>query len=190
MMRFRSLSDLWPTKTVFSREFGHNQTSSQNFPISISAFFSRYTFWKVRLLVGLAEVHCNRGAFGDALRYVEAGLEEARATSSQKYVAKGWGLRGKILAHYGNTEAAGEEIRRAFTLAEHLRCPSLSYPLANELGRWFERAGRKREAAVLYGKAKAIIEHMGATVEDQTLRSIFLQSALVQTILESFARTH
>lgn len=170
----RALSYLKPTLERVERE----------------AFGAHRWRWKVRLLVGLAEVHCNRGAFGDALRYVEAGLEEARATSSQKYVAKGWGLRGKILAHYGNTEAAGEEIRRAFTLAEHLRCPSLSYPLANELGRWFERAGRKREAAVLYGKAKAIIEHMGATVEDQTLRSIFLQSALVQTILESFARTH
>ncbi|NIN64076.1 MAG: tetratricopeptide repeat protein, partial [Anaerolineae bacterium] len=154
------------------------------------AFGAHRWRWKVRLLIGLAEVHYTTGAYEDALRYVEEGVNEARATSSQTYVAKGWALHGKILAHLGDNEAAGPELQRAFTLAEQLHSPSLSYPLAYDLGQWYEGGGQEREAAVLYGKAKATIEHMAAAVEDQALRSIFLQSAPVQAIYESFTRTH
>ncbi len=170
----RALSYLEPTLERVQRE----------------AFGAHRWRWKVRLLVGLAEVHYTRGAVEEALRYVEEGVREAQATSSQKYVAMGWGLRGKILAHLGDTEAAGAELQRAFTLAEQLRSPSLSYPLAYDLGQWYEGGGQEREAAVLYGKAKATIDHMAAAVEDQALRSIFLQSAPVQAIYESFTRTH
>jgi hypothetical protein len=42
--------------------------------------------------------------------------------------------------------------------------------------------------AALYGKAKATIEQMATAVEDEVLRSTFLQSALVQAIHERAAR--
>ncbi len=170
----RALSYLEPTLERVERE----------------AFGAHRWRWKVRLLVGLAEIHYIRGAVEDALRYVEEGVREAQATSSQKYVAMGWGLRGRILAHQGDTEVAGAELQRAFTLAEQLRSPSLSYPLAYDLGQWHEGEGQEREAAELYAKAKAAVDHMAAAVEDQALRSIFLQSAPVQAIYESFTRTH
>jgi hypothetical protein len=40
----------------------------------------------------------------------------------------------------------------------------------------------------LYGKATATIEQMATAVEDEQLRSIFLQSALVQEIHDRAAR--
>jgi tetratricopeptide (TPR) repeat protein len=138
--------------------------------------------WTVRLLIGLAKLSYTTGAFEQALRYVEEGLKEAQATSSQKYVAQGWALRGKIVAKLGNTDAAGAEFQRALTLAEQLQSPALYYPLAYDLGQWYETIKKEKEAAVLYGKAKAAIEHMSAAVEDEALRSIFLQSAPVQAI--------
>ena len=42
--------------------------------------------------------------------------------------------------------------------------------------------------ASLYGKAKATIEQMAMAVEDEALRSTFLQSALVQEIHEHATR--
>jgi tetratricopeptide (TPR) repeat protein len=39
--------------------------------------------WQMKLLIGLAEVHYAMGAYEDALRAVEEGLEQARATTSQ-----------------------------------------------------------------------------------------------------------
>ena len=123
-----------------------------------------------------------------AFRYVEEGLKGAQATSSQKYVALGWVLRGKIAAKLGDSVSAGTELQQALSLAEQLQSPSLLYPIAYDFGQWYETMGKEREAAALYGKAKATIAQMATAVEDEALRSTFLQSALVQEIHERAAR--
>ena len=138
--------------------------------------------------MGLAELSYTTADYNQALRYVEEGLQEAQRTSSQKYVALGWALRGKIAAKLGDLDTAGTELQRAFSLAEQLQSPSLFYPIAYDLERWYETTGQEREAAALYGKAKATIEQMATAVEDEALRSTFLQSALVQEIHERAAR--
>ena len=152
------------------------------------AFGSHSWRWQMRILIGLAELSYTTGDHDQALRYVEEGLKEAQRTSSQKYVALGWALRGKIIAKLGDADAAGIELQRAFSLAEQLQSPSLLYPIAYDLGQWYESTGKEREAAALYGKAKATIEQMATAVEDEALRSTFLQSALVQEIHERAAR--
>jgi tetratricopeptide (TPR) repeat protein len=144
--------------------------------------------WTIRLLIGLAALSYMTGEYDQALRYVDEGLQEAQRTSSQKYVAMGQALRGKIAAKLGDTDAAGTELQRAFTLAEQLQSPSLLYPVAYDLGHWYETTGKEREAAFLYSQAKATIEQMATAVEDEQLRSTFLQSALVQEIHERAAR--
>jgi hypothetical protein len=74
----------------------------------------------------------------------------------------------------------GCELQRAHTLAKQLGCPALVYPIAFDLGRWFETAGREQEAATLDGTAKAAIERMAAAVDDEGLRAIFLNTVQVQ----------
>jgi tetratricopeptide (TPR) repeat protein len=98
-------------------------------------------------------------------------------------------LRGRILAQLGNAAAAGRELQQASKLAGKLNSPSLSYPIAFRLGQWYEMIGKEREAREIYGKAKATIEQMATSVEDETLRSIFLRSARVQAIFASYAGT-
>jgi tetratricopeptide (TPR) repeat protein len=154
------------------------------------AFGAHRWRWKVRLLIGLAETYYSTGLYEDALRYVEEGMKEALATYFCEYVAKGRALRGKLQAHQGEVQVAGTEFQRAFALAEQLRSPSLVYPLAYDLGRWYETAGNDREATELYGKANAAIEHMATAVGDQALRSAFVQSAPVQAVYRSFTRIH
>jgi tetratricopeptide (TPR) repeat protein len=128
------------------------------------------------------------GAYDQALRYVEEGIKEAQVTSSQKYLALGWALRGKITSKLSAAAMAGAELQRAYALAEQLHSPSLIYPMAYDLGQWYESTGKEQEAVVLYSKAKATIERMATAVEDDTLRSTFLHSALVQTINACVAR--
>jgi tetratricopeptide (TPR) repeat protein len=144
--------------------------------------------WTIRLLIGLADLAYTTSDYDQALRYVEEGLKEAQRTSSQKYIALGWSLRGKIITKLGDTDTAGTEFQRAFTLADQLQSPSLIYPIAYDLGQWHESTGNEREASALYGKAKATIEQMATAVEDEALRSTFLQSALVQKIRERATR--
>ena len=155
--------------------------------IEIGEYRAHKWIWKPRLLNVLAEACHAMGDHEEALRYVEEGLSVAVASSLQKRMAKGWALRGRILAHLGNTDAGGAELQRAFALAEQLDSPSLYYPIAFDLGQWYEVAGQEREAAELYGKAKATVERMATAIEDEVLRSIFLQSAPVQAIYESLA---
>jgi tetratricopeptide (TPR) repeat protein len=152
------------------------------------AFGSHNWRWQIRILLGLAELSYTTGDYDQALHYLEAGLKEAQRTSSQKYVALGWALHGKIIAKLGDTDAAGTELQRAFTLAEQLQSPSLLYPIAYAFGYWHESTGKERDAAMLYGKAKATIEQMIIAVEDDALRSTFRQSALVQEIYERATR--
>jgi class 3 adenylate cyclase/tetratricopeptide (TPR) repeat protein len=152
------------------------------------AYGSHRWRWQIRILMGLAELSYMTGEYDQALRYVEEGLQEAQRTSSQKYVTLGWALRGKIVNKLGDTDTAGTELQRAFSLAEQLQSPSLLYPIAYDLGQWYESTGKERDAAVLYGKAKATIAQMATAVEDEQLRSTFLQSALVQEIHERAAR--
>jgi hypothetical protein len=48
--------------------------------------------------------------------------------------------------------------------------------------------GKERQAAALYGTAKAMIEHMLAAVEDPSWQASFRQSGPVQAILSCAAR--
>jgi class 3 adenylate cyclase/tetratricopeptide (TPR) repeat protein len=168
----RALSYLAPTLDRVQRE----------------AFGAHRWRWKTKLPIGLAQLSCLTGEYERALRYVEEGLKEAQATSSQKYLAKGWALRGKILAQLGDREAAGAELQRAHTLAEQLGSPTLSYPIAFELGRWFEAAGQEQKAAKLYGTAKSAIERMATAIEDEALRATFVKTAQVQAIYGAAGR--
>jgi tetratricopeptide (TPR) repeat protein len=152
------------------------------------AFGSHNWRWQMRILIGLAELSYTTGDYAQALRYVEEGLNEAQRTSSRKYVALGWALRGKIAAQLGDRDTAGTELQRAFSLAEQLQSPSLLYPIAYDLGQWYETTGKERDAAALYSQAKATIAQMATAVEDEALRATFLQSALVQEIHERAAR--
>jgi tetratricopeptide (TPR) repeat protein len=138
----------------------------------------------MRLLTGLAELAYTTGAYEQALRYVEEGLQEALATASQKYVALGWALRGKIAVQLGDAETAGTELQRALSLVDALQSPSLIYPVAYDLGCWYASIGKESEAITLYRKAHATIEQMLTAVEDVALCTAFRQSAPVQAINE------
>jgi tetratricopeptide (TPR) repeat protein len=146
--------------------------------------------WQMRLLIGLAEVHYAVGAYEHALRTVEEGLQQAQATGSHKYVANARALQGKILIALGRREAGGRALQRAFRLVKRLRSPSLTYPIAYELGRWFEMGGEEHRAAVLYDQASATIERMLAAVEDPAWQVAFQQYRPVQAILARTAQVN
>ena len=143
--------------------------------------------WTIRLLIGLADLALVTGAYEQALRYVDDGLKEALATSSQKYVAKGRAIRGKVLRQLGQAESAGDDLQAAFALAAQLQSPAILYPIAFDLGQWCEATGMEQEAVDAYGQARAAIEQMAASVDDEELRALFGQSAPVQAVYTRLA---
>jgi tetratricopeptide (TPR) repeat protein len=156
--------------------------------IEMGRFGAHRWIWKSRLLNVLAEACHAMGDHEEALRYLKESLSVAVTSSMKKRMAEGWALQGKILARLGNAKAAGADLQRAFALAEQMHSPSLLYPIAFDLGRWYEAAGQERQAAELYGKARATVEHMATAIGDESLRSVFFQWARIQAIYESSAR--
>ena len=144
--------------------------------------------WRVRLRMGLAQVHHLMNRADSALEHVEAALQEAQRTSSRKYIALAWALRGNILNKLGEPDPAGVDLRRAVELAEHLQSPSLIYPMAYDLGQWCAANGIDQEAAARVQQSHAIIDQMAAAIGDETLRATFLQVPLVQEIQEHSTR--
>lgn len=144
--------------------------------------------WKIRLLTALANLAYATGAYKQALHSAGQALREAQTTSSQKYIALNWALRGKIAAQVGNAETAESDLQRALALAEMLQSPSLIYPIAYDFGYWRESAGKAQEAKTLYGTAWAMIEMMTQAIGDTALRETLLQSAIAQSIRERLTR--
>ena len=77
---------------------------------------------------------------------------------------------------------ANRGIRERGSQKKRVGNPSLVYPIAYDLGQWYEMTGKEREAAVSYARAKSAIEHMVTAVEDDAMCSTLLHSALVQEI--------
>ena len=141
--------------------------------------------WTMKLLIGLAEVHYCTGEYEQALNLVDAGIKQARATLSQKYVAQGLALRGKILIACQQVAAGGSDLQAAVALAESLHSPALLYPLAYALGAWCSGVGEEGQAAIYYQKAKAAVDQMTVAVADEALCARLLQSAPVRAIWEA-----
>ncbi len=156
--------------------------------IEMGEYGAHKVLWAPRLRYVLAEACLAMGDHEEALCHVEEGLRVAVASSLQKRLARGWALRGRILAPLGKAEAAGAELQRAFALAEKIKSPAVLYPIAYELGQWYEAAGQESDAVELYGRAKTEVERMATAMDDEALKSIFLQSAAVRSIRESAAR--
>jgi DNA-binding SARP family transcriptional activator len=156
--------------------------------IETGEYGAHKVLWAPRLRNTLADACLAMGDHKAALRHVDKSLGVAVASSLQKRMAEGWALRGRILAHVGKLEAAGADLQRAFALADKLNCPSTTYPIAFDLGEWYQAAGQERDAAELFGRARAEVERMAAAMEDEGLRSIFLEWAPIQAIYESHAR--
>lgn len=141
--------------------------------------------WTMKLLLGLAEVHYATAAYTQALPLAEAALKQASATRSQKYVAQGLGLRGRILWAGGEAKAGGRDLQAAVALAGSLHSPALLYPLAYELGRWYAGAGEEGQAASCYEQAAAAAAQISKALDGMPLAAKFEQSAQVDAIRQA-----
>jgi len=146
------------------------------------AFGAHKWRWTMKLLIGLAEVHYRTGDYDQAFYFVEAGLKEARATSSQKYVAQGFALRGKILLAGNQPAAGGCDLKAALEIAEPLHSPALLYPLAHEVSAWYAAQGDEEQAVAHYKKAQHAVIHMLSAIKDDTLQATLLALPSVRVL--------
>jgi tetratricopeptide (TPR) repeat protein len=136
--------------------------------------------WRLRLLHarGLCLLALDEAA--KALALAEGGLPLAETKGSQKYVALNHELGGLALAGLGNVDGAIGELQAAVSLADSIQYQPTRWAGRQQLATLYRQTGRLPEARTSSSEARAIIETIAASLEDEDLRAIFLSAALRQ----------
>ena len=80
------------------------------------------------------------------------------------------GLHGEILSTGGRAAEGVGELRQALTLGEAIACPSLTWRLAQTLGRTCERQGDIAQAHAMYETAHIGVIAVAGRIADERLR--------------------
>jgi tetratricopeptide (TPR) repeat protein len=152
------------------------------------AFGSPRWRWKIRRCIGLGRLWSLEHESAQAMRPLDVGLTLAVATGSQKYVAEGRGLRGEILATGGRVVEGVGEFRQALALGEAIACPSLTWRLAQTLGRAYERQGEMAQAHAMYEMAHSGVLAVAGRIADEWLRETLLASPQAASIRDDLLR--
>lgn len=144
--------------------------------------------WKIRLCIGLGRLWHREHDPAQALSFLDNGLQLALATGSQKYVAEGRGLRGEILVAAGQRNQGLRELQQGLALARSLSSPTLTWRLAQLLGRTYERWGDMRQAQGMYTTAVKDAMAVADRIHDSRLQETFLTSPQVASVRDDLDR--
>jgi len=134
--------------------------------------------WRLRLLYtrGLCFLALDEPA--KALALAEDGLPLAETNITRKYIVLSHELKGMALARSGKMDEAVSELETAISLADVIQYQPTRWAGRNQLAELYWQSGRKEEAKNTSSEAKQIIQSIAASLEDENLRSIFLNAAL------------
>ena len=88
----------------------------------------------------------------------------------------------------GNSLQAVEQFRQAVTLWQTLNRPYDQARALNSLSRTLIQAGESDEADVTFNQALSLIESLTAQLEEAELKTSFLNSPLIQEMVDTRAR--
>jgi tetratricopeptide (TPR) repeat protein len=89
-----------------------------------------------------------------------------------------------LLAQWeGNIHQAITHLEEAQTLAEAMGLPGEQWPILVKLGELYKEEGNEDKAQLTLQKAKEIIQGLASKIEDEALRTQFLQAAPVRSTL-------
>lgn len=148
--------------------------------ISIGSFGFHNWRWQLRLMHtrGLCFLALDKPT--KALALAEEGLPLAETNVTRKYIALNNDLKGKALAELGNVDEAIAAMKTAIFLADDIQYQPIRWGSRNHLAVLYQQTGRNKEAKKILAKAKQITHTIASALEDEKLRSIFLDSALSQ----------
>ncbi len=132
-----------------------------------------------------AELWLARGEWERALAGADECLALAEKTESLKYVARARRARGLALLGQGRLAEAGDEIEAAVSTAREVGNPPQLWRTLAALGQLRAAEGRTDAARADYREALSVVDAVGASLGDPSLRRTYLQSQEVQNIRRS-----
>jgi tetratricopeptide (TPR) repeat protein len=134
--------------------------------------------WRLRLLHirGLCFLMLNEPE--KALIMAEEGLPLAETAIIRKYLALNHELKGTALAELGKMDDAINELKIAISLADAIQYQPIRWAGRHQLAKLYHHNGLEQEARNTSSEAEHIIQSIANTLEDETMQTTFLNSAL------------
>jgi tetratricopeptide (TPR) repeat protein len=127
--------------------------------------------YSMHLFASYGELWLARGYTAKAKDNADQCLGIATRTNSQKYLVKGWRLKGEIALLNKQWDGAEDALRQALKIAKAIGNPTQLWKTYLTIGRLHTKAKRQDMAEQAYGAAREIINKIIASLQDQKLRT-------------------
>jgi tetratricopeptide (TPR) repeat protein len=147
----------------------------------------RFAAWlySQHLFHSYGEFWLERGDYAKAMSYADECIQLAESTNRPKNVVKGRRLKGQVLTAQGKHAEAEPEIEMALAIAKEIGNPPQLWKTYVALGDLRKAQAREDELRDAYSEAVEVIDGVASSLEDDSLREIFLSSPHVQGIREA-----
>jgi tetratricopeptide (TPR) repeat protein len=126
----------------------------------------------------------DKGDLDGAKELAKECLDIAEKRDYKKYVARAERLLGKILTEGGAHDQAEAKLRAALTKLEEVGNPKQLWITYTTLAQLYEKMKRSDLEQEQWQAAKAIVESTANGLDDEQLRTTFINAAPVQEIME------
>jgi tetratricopeptide (TPR) repeat protein len=106
-----------------------------------------------------------------------------------KYIAVGRKLLGEVASACGNLQEAEEQLRAAVNEIREYPAPLVAWKTYAALGRLHLKKGESAHAKEAFAQAGIVVRQIASNVDDEALRSTFLNSAAVREVLADHLTT-
>ena len=123
-----------------------------------------------------------QGDLNKAGSHAQACLLSAERTRSRKYIAWGHKLQGDIATLEDRVEKASSEYEEALQSLSAHPCPLIEWRILKAMSDLAEQRKDSGVETELRAKARAVVESLADSLEDDELRRNFLKSEPIRTL--------
>jgi tetratricopeptide (TPR) repeat protein len=171
---------------------GHDEKTHSAFS-AVEAIFERddYFRWRynIRLQAGISEYWISQADLERAGVYARRLLETAIHHEARKYIATAHRLLARIAIARGDLGEGEKELNAALNLLSECPVPVVAWKTYAMLARLRLQLGDMASAHEAFAQAAAIVKFISGQVNDERLRSTFLNSAAAREVLDGAGET-
>ena len=149
--------------------------------------WNRWRFYGIRHRAAEAEYWLSLGKLDQAEEHARTLLENARNHGIPKYTAIGRRLLGEISAARGDLNTAEETLAQSLEPFATHPMPLIEWRNHVALGRLLAARNRPAASREAFGRAEALVQRLGESILDSSVRASFLKTNAVREVLAGAA---
>ena len=139
--------------------------------------------YSIRLESATTAHWLKQGDFAKAREFAQRAKDISNEFKCRKYLAVAHKLSAEIELAEGNLDSARSELEQALKILDDYPVPVVRWRVLADLGHVLNETGDSVGAKAALANSREIIEHIASHVNDEALRSTFINSQAVQQVL-------